>query len=230
MKVKGLLVGSLVLAALMTALAFYAAGQVPPATELPVHWNAAGEVDGTMPALKALLFPVVAVVALTVLFALIPRLEPLQDRLEGSAEVLRTTWLGILFIMAMIQFAVAAPAFGVNAPVALPVLAVGLFFAAIGNVLPKSRPGFFVGIRTPWTITDTDNWIATHRLGGKLMLLAGLVIAATALLPLERELRMALFFASIAAMVLPPLVYSWWFWHRKKRAGASAEPSPTSRD
>lgn len=230
MKVKGLLIGSLALAALMTALAFYAAARVPAGTELPVHWNAAGEVDGTMPALKALLFPVVFVVGLTVLFALIPRLEPLQERLEGSAAVLRTTWLGILFIMAMIQLAVAAPAFGLELSVTLPVLAVGLFFVVIGNVLPKSRPGFFVGIRTPWTITDTDNWIATHRLGGKLMMLAGVTMAATALLPLDRQLRMGLFFASIAAMAIPPLIYSWWLWHRKKRHGAMSEPSPTRRD
>jgi uncharacterized membrane protein len=230
MKVKGLLVGSLALAALMAAFAFYAAAQVPPGTELPVHWNAAGEVNGKLPALNALLLPVVAVVVSTVVFALIPRLEPLQDRLEGSAEVLRTTWLGILFIMVMIQLAVAAPAFGMKAPVALPVLAVGLFFLVIGNVLPKSRPGFFVGIRTPWTITDTDNWIATHRLGGKLMMLAGLMIALSAVLPLDRQLRVLLFFASLAATVVPPLIYSWWLWHRKKQAGAMAKPSPTRRD
>ena len=214
MRVKGLLIGSLILAALMAAFAFYAAAQVPPGTELPVHWNAAGEVNGTLPALKALLFPVAAVIGSTVLFSLIPRLEPLQERLEGSADVLRTTWVGLLFIMVMIQAAVAAPAFGVKMPVALPVLAIGLFFVVIGNVLPKSRPGFFVGIRTPWAILDTDNWIATHRLGGKLMMLAGIAIILSALLPLPREARIATMAGSVALAVIPPFVYSWWLWHR----------------
>ena len=214
MRVKGLLIGSLILAALMAAFAFYAAAQVPPGTELPVHWNAAGEVNGTLPALKALLFPVAAVIGSTVLFSLIPRLEPLQERLEGSADVLRTTWVGLLFIMVMIQAAVGAPAFGVKMPVALPVLAIGLFFVVIGNVLPKSRPGFFVGIRTPWAILDTDNWIATHRLGGKLMMLAGIAIILSALLPLPREARIATMAGSVALAVIPPFVYSWWLWHR----------------
>ncbi len=36
MNVKGLLIGSLALAAVMVALAFYAAGHVPPGTRLPV--------------------------------------------------------------------------------------------------------------------------------------------------------------------------------------------------
>jgi uncharacterized membrane protein len=218
MKVKGLLIASLVLAASMAAFAWYAAGQVPPGTELPVHWNAAGEVDRTMPAFKALMFPVFAVLGFTVLFSLIPRLEPLQDRLEGSAEVLRTTWIGLLFIMVMIEGAVAAPALGFVTSVALPNLAVGLFFVLIGNVLPKSRPGFFVGIRTPWAILDTDNWIATHRLGGKLMMLAGLAIVLSAVLPLPGGVRTIAMLGAIALMVVPPLVYSWWLWHRKMKA------------
>lgn len=220
MKVKGLFIASLVLAALMAAFAVYSAGLVPPGTELPVHWNAAGEVNGTLPALKALLFPVVAVLVCAGLFALIPRLEPLQDQLEGSADVLRTTWIGLLCLMVLVQAAVAAPAFGLKMPVALPVLAVGLFFLLIGNVLPKSRPGFFIGIRTPWAILDTDNWIATHRLGGKLMMLAGIIIALSALLPLDRDLRIIAMGGSLAIAIVPPLVYSWWLWHRKMKAGA----------
>ena len=220
MRVKGLLIASLALAALMAAFAFYAASQVAPGTQLPVHWNAAGEVNGTLPALQALLFPVVAVLSCTALFSLIPRLEPLQDGLEGSAEVLRTIWIGLLFIMVMIQAAVSAPAFGIKLPVALPLLGVGLFFIVIGNVLPKSRPGFFVGIRTPWAILDTDNWIATHRLGGKLMMLAGAAIALSSLLPLPRDLRIATMGVSLAIMVVPPFAYSWWLWHRKLKANS----------
>lgn len=218
MRVKGLLIASLVLSVLMAAFAFYAAAQVPPGTELPVHWDAAGEVNGTLPALNALLFPVIMVVVCGVVFALIPRLEPLQERLEGSAEVLRVTWMGLLMIAVMIQAAVAAPAFRMKMPVALPVLAVGLFFILIGNVLPKSRPGFFVGIRTPWAILDTDNWIATHRLGGKLMMLAGAAITLSALLPLPRDARIVTMGGSLAIAVVPPLVYSWWLWHRKMKA------------
>lgn len=220
MKVRRLLFASLALAAAMAAFAFYAAAQVPPGTELPVHWNAAGEVNGTLPALNALLFPAIGVLVFTGMFSLIPRLEPLQDRLEGSADVLRTTWIGLLFIMVMIEVAVAAPAFGFKTPVALPNLGVGLFFILIGNVLPKSRPGFFVGIRTPWAILDTDNWIATHRLGGKLMMLGGGAITLSALLSLPRDARIAVMIGSIAIIVIPPFVYSWWMWHQTMKKNA----------
>jgi uncharacterized membrane protein len=220
MKVKGLLIASLILTAAMAGFAFYAAGQVPPGTELPVHWNAAGEVNGTLPALAALLLPPAMVLITAAVFALIPRIEPLQDRLEGSAEVLRVTWFGFLMIGIMFQLSVAAPAFGYRTPLALPVLAVGLLFLMIGNVLPKSRPGFFIGIRTPWAILDTDNWIATHRLGGKLMMISGAAITLSALLPLPRDPRAAIMIGSIALMAVPPFVYSWWLWRRKMKPSA----------
>jgi uncharacterized membrane protein len=218
MKVKGLFVGSLILAALMAAFGFYAASLVPPGTELPTHWNAAGEVNGTMPALQALLFPAVAVFVLAIVFSVIPRMEPLQERLEASADVLRTIWFGIIGLMVLIQASIAGPAFGLIVPVALPMLGVGLLFVALGNVLPKSRPGFFVGIRTPWSILDTDNWIATHRLGGKLMMLAGVVIVFASLLPLGAQARSAAIVVALAAAIVPPLIYSWWLWHRKMKA------------
>ena len=219
MKVKTLIVVSLVIAGLMAVFALYAASLVPAGTQLPTHWNAAGDVDGTMPALQALLFPVGVVLVSTLLLGLIPRMEPLQDRLEASAALLRTAWIGILAIMVLIETAIAAPAFGVKIPVALPMLGVGALFIAMGNVLPKSRPGFFVGIRTPWAIMDTDNWIATHRLGGQLMMVAGVVIALASLLPLQANIRTLAIFSALAATIVPPLVYSWWLWHRKMNAG-----------
>jgi len=88
-------------------------------------------------------------------------------------------------------------------------------------MLPKSRPGFFVGVRTPWTITDTDNWIATNRLGGKLMMLAGLVWVAVPFLPLSGNGRNGLALGTVLVGALIPTVYSWWFWRRKSKASAA---------
>jgi len=216
MKNKGLLAASLIVAALMAALAYYAASLLPAGAQLPTHWGASGKPDRFADALPALLMMPGILLLVSVIFAAVPYLDPLQDKLEGSQPLLRTVWIGMLVLLPIIELFNAAPAFGWPMPDSVRLISVGLLLMVIGNALPKSRPGFFVGIRTPWTITDTDNWIATHRLGGKLMMLGGFVIALSAVLPLDREFRVILFFASVAAMVLPPLIYSWWFWHRKK--------------
>lgn len=216
MKVRKLVIASLLLAAAMTVFAFVTETRLAAGTTLPVHWNAAGEPDDWAPALQALLFPVGLVLFVTAIFALIPRLEPLQDRLDGSAPVLRASWAGILGIAALVQLAIALPAYGIELPVTIVPLAVGLFFILLGNVLPKSRPGFFVGIRTPWAIMDTDNWIATHRLGGKLMLVAGVAIVLSSILPLGPDLRAAVLIGCVLLVVIPPFVFSWWLWERRK--------------
>ena len=101
-------------------------------------------------------------------------------------------------------------------------LLVGLLFVVIGNTLPKSRPGFFVGIRTPWTITDEDNWVATHRLGGKLFMLAGVALVIAALLDVSAGLRLAVMLGGTLLAALVPVVYSWWFWRSHRHAGKEA--------
>lgn len=216
MKVRGLLIVTLLVAAAMVGFAFWAAAQLPPGTQLPTHWNAAGEVDHTAPALRALLLPPGIVVVLGLVFSAVPYIEPMQDRLEGSAPVLRVSWIGLLVMMVVIQAIVAAPAFGWDVGPNFILVILGGLLIVIGNVLPKSRPGFFVGIRTPWTITDTDIWIATHRLGGKLMMLVGAVLVLTAFMPLPADVRVALIVGGAVASALVPVVYSWWLWHRKK--------------
>lgn len=216
MKTRGLLISSLVVAGAMVAFAFLSAQRLPAGQELAIHWNLVGEADGFAPALQALLFPAGMVVFLAALFAAIPRLEPMQDRLDKSAPVLRTVWIGVTAMMVAVQAMIALPAWGFEPSIKLVFVAVGVLLLTLGNVLPKSRPGFFVGIRTPWTLTNEDNWIATHRLGGKLTMLAGVVALVAALLPFSPEaIRLALF-AAIGVAVIVPLVYSWWLWRSEK--------------
>ncbi len=218
MKVKGLLIVSLLLVAAMTAFAFYTAGLLPEGAQLPTRFDAAGNPVKYMDALPALLLSPAILLAISLIMAATPFIEPLQNRLEGSAPLLRAAWVGLMAIMVIVQLVIAAPAHGYTLSSNLIMIGVGVMFVVIGNVLPKSRPGFFVGIRTPWTITDTDNWIATHRLGGKLMMLAGLVMIVAPLLPLPMGANVVLTIGAILIAALIPIVYSWWFWHRKKQA------------
>lgn len=221
MKIKGLALLSLALAIALAIFAFVTAGRLPEGAMLPTHWNAAGEVDRSSPALQALLMPPALILFITGIFAVIPRIEPLQDKLEGSAPVLRASWIGLLFLMTLLALTIGLPAYGVIVPVKTVLVGTGVLLMAIGNALPKSRPGFFVGVRTPWAIIDTDNWIATHRLAGKLMMLAGLGVVVAGFLPLDAEVTATVLIAVFAIMVIVPYVYSWLHWERKKRTSSN---------
>lgn len=215
MKVRGLLLANLLLAAAMAGFGAWVAARVASGTELAVHWNAAGEADGFQPALPALLWPAGLSLVVGLLMAAIPRLEPLQDRLDASAPVLRATWIGMMGLMIYVQVMNAAPVLGWRVGPDLLLAGVGLLLVMVGNALPKSRPGFFVGIRTPWTLTDTDNWIATHRLGGKLMMAAGAAMVVAAFVPLAAQWRLWAMLAPVIAASLVPVVYSWWLWRSR---------------
>lgn len=217
MKVRGLLCANLVMAGAMACFALWVATGVAPGTELPIHWNAAGEADRFSPAATALLWPAGASVLTGALFAAIPRMEPLQERLEGSAPLLQSAWIGTMLLMAYVQMMIAAPALGWSLGPDLLQAGLGAMLALVGNSLPKSRPGLFVGIRTPWTLADTDNWIATHRLGGKIMMGAGCLILIAALMPLPSPWRAVIFVTLLGAAVVVPLFYSWWLWQRRSK-------------
>ena len=218
MNVKRPLIASLAVAAAMALFAFVTAARLPADAVLPTHWNARGEPDSFSPAIWALLLPALLAAVTSLGFALIPRIEPLQDKLEGSAPLLRATWIGIMLLFLIIQGTIGLPAYGIEVPVNAIMIGVGLMLVMLGNALPKSRPGFFVGIRTPWAILDADNWIATHRLGGKLMMLAGLAIIVACVLPLSAEAIGIVVLVSVFSAALLPFVYSWWLWNNRSQA------------
>lgn len=216
MAYRGLKIASLAVVAALALVAAAAAARLPAGARLPVHWNAAGEVDGWDDARAALFFPVALTAAVGLVMAMVPRVEPLQRQLAQSAPLFRTGWAAALALAALVEAVIAAPAFHVALPAMLPLAGAGLALLAIGNVLPKSRPGFFVGIRTPWTLTDPENWIATHRFGARTTMAAGALMTIAALAPAGA--RPALIGAA-GSLCLGPLPYSWWRWHRAAADG-----------
>lgn len=213
MKVRGLLLTSLGLSLTMLGFGFWVADDLKPGTRLAIHWNLAGDVDRTAPALLALTLPAAAVLFIGMVFTMIPRIDPLQHRLEASAPVVRAAWIGSMLVMIYLQMLIAAPA--LTWPIGPDLLLVGLgaLLVMVGDALPKSRRSLFVGIRTPWTLRDTDNWVATHRLGGKMMIAGGLIVLL-AFIPMLQGHRVMVVAALAASAALVPVGYSWWLARR----------------
>ena len=100
----------------------------------------------------------------------------------------------------------------------LPV-GLGVLFIVIGNLLPRARPNWFVGIRTPWTLSSDRVWEKTHRFGGHvfvaagmLMLLSGLVVAPWA------HAALSIIIAICAASVV---IYSYVEWKREQNPASA---------
>ena len=98
----------------------------------------------------------------------------------------------------------------------------GILFIVLGNYMPKSTRNRHMGIKLPWTIGNDENWQKTHRLGGKLQVLSGVLMLISALFPVELSIG-----ALIVALVLSvavPTIYSYMLYRKHKAAGIVYEP------
>jgi uncharacterized membrane protein len=198
-------------AAAMWAFALAVYARLP--NRIPSHWNLQGEVDGWMEKpLGPLMQPLIATAMLGVLW-LLPRIDPRRANVERFAEDRRLLINLIILFMAVVQVATLGHALGWPVQVDRVIMAsVGLLFVGLGNYLPRIRSNWFMGIRTPWTMDNERVWRATHRVGGRTFVGAGLVMALAALLP--DPARAWTTGAAIAVAVVVPLVYSYVAYRR----------------
>lgn len=90
----------------------------------------------------------------------------------------------------------------------------GLMFFLIGRYLPKIQYNRTIGIKTKWALEDEENWNATHRLGGKVWTVCGMICMLCALIPFS-GFSCFVFISAIAASVIVPAVYSWRFYRKR---------------
>lgn len=186
------------------------------APELPermaTHWNVAGEPDGYMGRTVALAFiPVITALAVLA-FGIIPRIDPLRENIAEFRPYY--DWFVVLFSVYMTVVHLGVIAFNLGYDFefsALILVGIGVLFGYMGILFPKAQRNWFIGIRTPWTMSSTTVWERTHRLGGRLFLLAGVLIVFAAFL--GESAVYVVFAAAIIAGVVP-IVYSYWLYER----------------
>jgi uncharacterized membrane protein len=61
--------------------------------------------------------------------------------------------------------------------------AFGILFYYAGVLTEKAKRNWFIGIRTPWTLSSEEVWERTHRIGGKLFKIAGVITLLGIVLP-----------------------------------------------
>jgi uncharacterized membrane protein len=99
---------------------------------------------------------------------------------------------------------------------------VGLLLVLLGNLLPRARSNFIMGIRTPWTLSSDAVWTRSHRVGGYALVAAGLLTIAGAFVPRPWGVGVAVTSAVVAAFL--PVVYSYVIWSRDRRGPSSEQP------
>ena len=177
-------------------------------TEIPFHWNAAGEVDGWASKPVAVFVPSAAMLALQWLCTLVTSTDPKKQN-HPQKVVHLVLWL-IPLLTVVLSALVYATALGgsVRVEMLMPIL-LGVIFIAIGNYMPKCKQNYTIGIKIPWTLASEENWNRTHRFAGRLWVVCGLALMLTGFFG-----GFWVFLPIVLVMVLVPMLYSYLL-HRK---------------
>jgi uncharacterized membrane protein len=217
---------SAVVLALSFGIALWGLVVVGPDAQVPMHWNAAGEVDGYGSALVAFLITPLITVGVVALFAVIPRIEPRAEHLARSGRAYETLALSIVILLGGLQLILVLAGVGHPVDVALLMGAgTGVLFMIMGNVLGTIRSNFMVGVRTPWTLTSERSWAKTHRLVGRLFVLLGAILVVVSVLGAARAVFVVLL-GGIGIILAVTVIYSYAVWRddpdRQPGPGAAA--------
>ena len=164
----------LLLVLLSFAVSFYFYPRIPD--KMAAHWNAKGDVDGYMSKFwGAFLFPFI-LSGLTLFFVIIPMIDPLRENIKKFRKFYDGFILFFLIFMLSVHLFILLWNTGkkISPNVILPV-GIGLLFFYIGILCENAKRNYFIGIRTPWTLSSDRVWDKTHKTGGKLFKLAGII-------------------------------------------------------
>lgn len=210
---KPLLLSAALIAA-MCGLSLWTWGQLPAGQSIATHFALDGTPNGFSSKAQGLfLLPAIATV-ITGFMLLVPRLEPRREHLAQNAGLFFTAWIGAVLLMAFGHVAILSRALGHALPIerTLPLL-LAVLWILLGRQLGRSQSTFFVGIRTPWTLSSDEVWRRTHALAGRLFIGTG-VLTLIGGLALGGKTGLVLLIAGTVITAATSTVASYIYWRR----------------
>ena len=194
------------------ALSIYFYPKIPQ--RMASHWNAKGQVDGYMGKDAGLFIMPCVMAGLALLLYVIPYLDPLKRNIDRFRSYYEGFIVLICVFMLAIHYHVILWNLGIqiSTNVVIPI-GTGLLFYYCGILCERAKRNWFIGIRTPWTLSSDLVWARTHRIGGKLFKVAG--IAAFAGVAFQKY---AIYFVLVPAIAVAvfTIVYSFVIYQQEK--------------
>jgi len=209
---------------LIVAAGFIASAVVYPRLPetIPTHWDFSGHPNGWSSRFWGAWLIPFFLLGMWALVRILPRIDPRGSnyaKFGGAFEAIIDTIM--LFMLALHIVALrAALGYPMQMQRILPI-GVGVVLIVIGNLLPRARPNWFVGIRTPWTLSSDRVWEKTHRFGGRVFVAGGMIITiATFLWVQEAHVILFVVMALVASSVM---IYSYLEWKREQPAAGAVK-------
>ncbi|MDE7320936.1 MAG: SdpI family protein [Lachnospiraceae bacterium] len=182
--------------------------------QIPTHWNMDGTV--TYGSRYTIFITAGMGILFAVLFDILPKIDPRRKNYEKFGSFYDLFCVLMEIFMLMINGVIITETLHpgtLSVPMFIS-LSIGILFVVIGNFMPKFKSNFYMGIKTPWTLSSDEVWRKTHRLGGRCFFLSGLLFIICAFLP-EILISLCVIAALIACFI--PGLMSWIWWRQEQK-------------
>jgi len=217
MKTKATLILLVIVVLLAAAVSIYAYPRVPEV--IATHWDNNDQVNGTMGRFWGLAVMPLMLLGIGALLMAVPFIDPLRRNIEAFRPYFNT--FVVIFALFMLYMHVLTVLINLGVPLALSrwmLPGMGLFIFYAGVLMQKAQRNFFIGIRTPWTLSSDTVWEKTHRLGGWLFKAAGILTFLGILFPSQAFL---LLMVPMLLAAFIPVIYSYFAFQREKSSNGS---------
>lgn len=182
--------------------------------QIPIHFDVKGNVDNYGGRINIFLAP--AIILFMIIVAEVAKnVDPKKNAYNKFNKQYYLIFFLVSILMLGIQLYTLAFSMNIkifNISILMP-FAVGLLFTIIGNSMPKFKQNFYAGIRTSWTLTDEEVWFKTHRFGGKVWFIGGIIMMVSSILP--DYFKTKVFFGVVILLIVAPMVYSYIVYKKK---------------
>lgn len=152
--------------------------------QLVTNWDASGVANDTMPRNAVLVGGPALALGVVVLFEAIPRIDPLGENIAKFSGIYDGLAVLTTGFVAYVHGLVLAWNLGYEFEIVQAISpAIAVLFVAIGFLLERAERNWFVGIRTPWTLSSDEVWRHTHDRTAPLFKAAGVVALGGLVVP-----------------------------------------------
>lgn len=184
---------------------------------VPTHFDLAGNPNDWSSKTSLIFITGALSIGMYLLMVVIPFLDPKKKIQQMGDKYYNLRFMLTIFFSILVTYIIYIGKEGSIKNPKLLLALIGLLFAMLGNYFQTVRPNYFIGIRTPWTLESELTWKKTHRLGGRMWMAGGVLIALLSFSIPNNTAFMIVFFTILAIITIVPVVYSYFEFQKEKR-------------
>ncbi|MFH1750044.1 MAG: SdpI family protein [Candidatus Micrarchaeota archaeon] len=183
--------------------------------KIATHWGIEGKPNGYSGRLLGTFMMPAMLLLISIFLYYVPKLDPLKANVKKFREYFDRFILLLGAFLFYLQVLVVYWNLGNEFDFGQMLLpAFGVLFYYIGVLIVNAKRNWFIGIRTPWTLSSDRVWDKTHAIGGKLFKATGIIAFLGLFLP---QVGFMLVIAMAIAIVVWSFVYSYVEFRNEER-------------